>query len=321
MWARDHAIEQVLAANGLKWEYKTGIQPKKIKAVESLRNNARLETPLDVERALQYSVDMENGSVFPAIIITDNYEILAGNHRFRAADLANNIDCIDAYIIMKPKNDKAAIDHYTRAIELIKVTDNRRHGLAISDAEAILQALHFVDTHKMPMTEAAKMFKVKYDVLRLARVAANMRLQLEGEAIDASKLNETALLSLSRLPESIKLRSVAATAMIKHNLATTEIDTLCKQIKSKPDEAGWVAAVKEFTAQRDNNRNKVIVKSTKRTKALYLINSLYEFIVNVEDLSELDINDENEVKDIQTRNRQLIKCLRRLNSASVKSAR
>ena len=86
-WAHDGRAEQVVSSIGLDFEY-TLIDPSEIDRKASRVNRARIE-PINSDVAKEYAASLENGSVFPAIVVcklpdNDDLVIAGGNHRDEA---------------------------------------------------------------------------------------------------------------------------------------------------------------------------------------------------------------------------------------------
>jgi hypothetical protein len=129
------ATEAWLSGHGVVWTYEAALPLARIDKVASLANQARLE-PLSEEVVDRYVADLERGDVFPAVIVNQagsakSVVLVGGNHRAVAHERAKR-STIAAYVI------DVADDVALR----LAYEDNRRHGLAPSEDERILQAVH-----------------------------------------------------------------------------------------------------------------------------------------------------------------------------------
>lgn len=159
----DAKIEDYLDKKGVSWVFHPRVDPNQFDAEKSLKNQARIATPLDQKRVEQYAEAMRNGDEFPPVIAHGDapaFVIADGNHRLAGATMAK-----------KPLSMYRIVGD-ARTIVLITFEANTRHGLPTSEDERIQHALYLID-NGATIPEAAASLALPRKVVEKASVARN----------------------------------------------------------------------------------------------------------------------------------------------------
>jgi hypothetical protein len=136
--ARDLRWEKILTDREFDWEF-VNYDMSQIDVKRSRENQARIGKPIDDELVNQYVIALENGDVFPAIVLAEGGNrkalVVDGNHRDEAHRQAKETK-IWAYVI---KGAPQA------AITLLTYEANAKHGKMTSEHERLVQAMHLID--------------------------------------------------------------------------------------------------------------------------------------------------------------------------------
>lgn len=146
---KNETTEAWLNSHSLGYDFKP-IQVSQIDTKSSLRNQARIGAPLNDDQVLMYASAMENGDLFPPIVVymkpeTKKYVVIDGNHRVAAYQMTNTAK-VNAYVIDKPSNAQ---------VLLLTFEANTKHGLPTSMDERLRQAVVLVE-HGSSQTAAAQ---------------------------------------------------------------------------------------------------------------------------------------------------------------------
>ena len=146
-WLRSHGVTD--------FEYEEALALSSVDADESLRNQARVFAPLDEEQAIIYAEAMAKGDEFPPIVAyrrprSKKVVIIDGNHRFKAAELADK-GTLSAYVLKNPSREQTAVMTFDA---------NTKHGKPTSLKERIIQAAWLVQTQNAKPSEAARALSI-----------------------------------------------------------------------------------------------------------------------------------------------------------------
>lgn len=132
-------VEAWLDERHVKWMFDGALPLRKVDAIASMANQARLE-PLNEEVVDRYAADMERGDQFPPIVVNKvttkrgtRLVLVGGNHRLAAAGRAN-VATLPAYVV----------EAEPEMVVRLTFEDNRRHGLPPGEEERLFQASHLV---------------------------------------------------------------------------------------------------------------------------------------------------------------------------------
>lgn len=184
----DARIEDALTTKGFKWTFHAGLTPDQFDLTKSLRNQARVGTPLNDTRVDTYAESMKKGDKFPPVVAhgkMGKLEMADGNHRLSAAIKANKP--LDAYVITGP----------AQTITLYTYEANTKHGLPTTESERIQHALYLHDSG-VPLREAAAQLSVPLNLVTKASQKKNTDRRFEECKIP--------LAVIDKLPESTKWR-------------------------------------------------------------------------------------------------------------------
>lgn len=164
---RNQAYEQMLERQGVQWEYLESLPLDQIDAVKSIRNQARLDTPLDEELIDSYAAMDRDGSESPPLVLwrpgKGKWVLIDGNQRY-AAKHRNMRQTTDAYTVLS--QDPRIIDRLTWT------WNNLVNGRRITQDEAMEHAVSYVRKYGLAIKDAAKEWGVGESTL-------SMRLKIE----------------------------------------------------------------------------------------------------------------------------------------------
>lgn len=133
---RREDIEDFLINNHVSFTYRECVSPKQFDAEKSLRNQARIGSPLNEATVATYREAVENDELFPPLLVEkqgDKYVVLDGNHRLRAHAQAGA--SVDIYICEGTRQQLA----------MLMFLANAKHGLPSSPEDRLHHALYIVD--------------------------------------------------------------------------------------------------------------------------------------------------------------------------------
>jgi len=242
--ARVEAIEQWLDSHGATYDLRT-IKSEQVDRAASHRNQARIAEPVNEETAVLYGAAMEQGDLFPPIVVSLGRDgkavVIDGNHRVAGYDLTG-AKSFEAYVLSNLTDAQRSV---------LTFEANTKHGLPTSLQERLRQAIHLVElgtTHK----EAARMLG-----LPLARVAnavnrndVDRRLQSLGvERWD--RLPATARARLYAIRSDKVLKAIVDLA-VSTKMPGTEIDKLVVRVNA--------------ASRGDDEKQMAVVEAEKSTK-------------------------------------------------------
>ncbi len=247
-WIKDPQLEAFLKERGVKFTIKS-VSLKDTLVNEGLKNNARLEKPLDDDTVTDYGMAMEQGKPFPMPAVhhrRNGYFPLSGNHRVAAADLVGD-RTYDAYQI--DTDDALVLD------DIIRVA-NRWHGRRQSREEALRHAHSQMTQFSLTAGQAAEKFGIPEKSLqrfiRADKIA--VKLQLLG-VTQAARFASGPLLKLGQLEHSDTVLRESAKVSLKYDLGAGEIDKLVEEVKDAPnEESKKLAAIGRFASKIDAKR-------------------------------------------------------------------
>jgi hypothetical protein len=309
-WIRSEGTEKWFVEElKVKFKVVADIRPAEIDMEEALYSTARYGAPLNEDVWRRYGLRLAEGKTLPYVILYElpaglryKYGVSAGNHRLKGNKEENNNEPITAYVVFAP--DQLILD-------TIIHLDNRRNGWQQNDDEACQHAKFFMDKHGTPLVKAADMWKIKESKLRKWIREDESRDLLEGLGVkDLGKLTQTSVLSLMTLKRNQNvLKAAAAAATQREGMSTEEVKKLTTDVKSRPDEASQLIAVKTYTTSRlaarqrqaqGGNTKKSITKDRlwrALKNALYQVEHGHRKQQAVTDLCQIGVSTRAEVKD------------------------
>jgi ParB-like chromosome segregation protein Spo0J len=241
----DRSSESVsgwLEARGVTATFVNSMDLSQINRELSLRNQARLATPLSEETVDGYAQAMENGDQFPPIVVyqrgAGKYVVIDGNHRVEAAHRTDTP--LGAYVVEKPTDEQIAVLTYEA---------NARSGLPVSVEDKIQQAVHLVELGAS-RPEAARLLGIKVSRVEYAMSAARADKRLQDLGVDLSKMSESTRRRLGFISNDNVLKE-AATAVIDHSLRLIDLDDIIPLINSERTEATQIAAITNWVKDRE----------------------------------------------------------------------
>lgn len=297
-WVRDPQAETLLKEKGVKFKVVAGIKLSHVLVDESLKNNARLDAPLDDDTVVDYSLGMQKPDAkypLPIFHIRKNGNfVLSGNHRVAAAGLVGETT-IDAYVV--ECDDALILDDIVR-------TANRLHGKRQDANEALRHAYSQMQQFSISAQEAADKFGVSKKRLEGYVRSDKIRVKLQLAGVQAAaNFTPAVLLSLGRLNNDTVLRE-AAKLTHRRSLKLKEVDALVEEIRHAPaEESQQLATVgkqdqKLMIAKREaaNEAKQRPLKASFTSK----LRSLRSFLKrhNAKDLSKLQVTGVAEKQEV-----------------------
>lgn len=247
-WTRDSQAETLLKEKGVKYRIVKGVKLGKVLIKESLKNNARLDAPLDDDVVTDYAVRMQQPDArFPMPIMHERREgeyVLSGNHRVGAAELAE-VPTIDIYQVYDCDDD-LLLDDIVR-------TANRLHGKRQDREEALRHAYSQMQRFSLSAPDVALKFGIDEKALQRFVRADKIRVNLQLAGVGSAKdFSSTVLLSLGRLSDNTTVLREAAKAVGRLGLTVTECDDFVQEIRHAPkQESDQLATIGRFAATHE----------------------------------------------------------------------
>ncbi len=262
---RSAPYEQMLQSFGVEFEYMESVPLDNINFTRSLRNQARLLTPIDEEAVSQYAQAYKDGCTsFPPLILwrpgKGQWIINDGNQRGQALLRLKRKDT-DAYVIKS--TDQKVID------ELTWTWNNRINGRRISAEESMEHAVSYCRQYKVPVPEAAKRWGVKESQLesrvRLDRVKDTLRGHNVRITASITDGHLHALHTLLAVGEDVFCAAVQQVANNGHTVE--EASDLARDVKRAPTVDLKLKKIQDFaTSARAMERRAETKGGTIRTK-------------------------------------------------------
>lgn len=240
---RSPTYEQALNNQGVPWSYEEKVPIEGIDLAKGLRNQARLENPLDEEVVSFFADRMTAGDKFPPAILwrpgSGRYIPVDGNHGL-AARVKCRFKLTDAYIL--GTKDAQVADRIAWTF------NNLVNGRRNTEEEGLQHAMDFVRKYGWAVDTAAKEWGIKgwklRDRLKVAEV---------GDAIDRHKVKRTPSLTDPKLLSLAPLMSVgedvmarAAEVVATSGVSEKDVDTLVKDVRRAKTHDEKLKAVDEF---------------------------------------------------------------------------
>lgn len=171
---RNPVYEQTLNGEGVQWTYLDRVPVEEINAQAGIRNQARLDNPVDEELQASYAERMKAGDEFPALVLhrpspRGRYVPIDGNQRLGASQRPGvGLKSWDAYLVQC--DDPVVIDRITWTF------NNRVNGKRLTVEEAMEHALHFVLKYGWECEAAARQWGI---------AAGSLKNRVQGEKVKA----------------------------------------------------------------------------------------------------------------------------------------
>lgn len=234
---RDPVVESRLEREGVPFKYVELVGLASIDVAAGLRNQARLDAPLDKPTVERYALAMIDGAKFPAVLLAPRegkgYLPVDGNHRIAAACEAERAD-IDAYVL--EVKDQLTLTRLVR-------TWNIGNGRQPSAADILEHAFYLVATTPYTIRDVAKMVGMQENTLQGRVQARRGRDRLFGLNIPADALKDAHLQALSRIQDDGVLIEAARLA-IRSGMQADRLEEIVRSANKQGSEAERLAVVK-----------------------------------------------------------------------------
>ncbi|MFC5745039.1 ParB N-terminal domain-containing protein [Actinomadura rugatobispora] len=292
--------ESKLAARHVRYVFEPNLAIHQIRDVEG--NQVRLSEHRAPKAMVdRYAEQMRAGAIFPAIVVSDRFEIVDGNSRWMACR-RNKSETIAAYIC----SDISALQARSLSVEL-----NQTHGLSMTDEEIRAFVTGAVDEGQVLDTKAySRMTGVKAS--RLARwvAAEHFALRAARDGLATEQLKDLADSARAALNVA-KLETVfvqATTLAMDARVPAAHLRRIITEANAAPSEAEAIEVVTRARAARSEDIKAIAsgFKSTPRKSkgsALH-ISGLLRF--EVDDLLDVSPNKQAEMFTRMSRLRGLL---------------
>lgn len=235
---------QALKSQGVDFTYVPRLDLNAIDVQAGLRNQARLEEPIDEELIEQYTIMSKSGSEAPAIVVykrrnRNSWVPIDGNQRVATARRLHK-STIDAYVVNT--EDQMVIDRLTW------VFNNLVNGKRLSRDESIEHAVTMVQKYGMDIKQAAKEWGIPQRAVSKRIITGKLRDILRSRG--ASSLCNLTDDKLEELNSFIKLGEevFVEAAKITHRcgLVKADIEEMKRDVDDAKTHAEKVKAVVAF---------------------------------------------------------------------------
>lgn len=243
---KSEVYEQALRRQGVSFSYLEKVPLAEINVQAGLRNQARLENPIEKELVDTYEQHYRDGVQFPPLVLwrpapRSKYIPIDGNNRTHAATKAGK-KFHDAYIV--DTTDQQIIDRLTWTF------NNLVNGKRLSREESAQHAVTFVLKYGMSVEKAAQEWNVPYWLVQRTSQAQRLRKTLaNGQAGEAAgKISDETLQTLSPLNQiSEDLFIAAARAGASSGATDAYYRELIRQVKGEKNMQAKAERVKEWS--------------------------------------------------------------------------
>ena len=203
---RNPTYEQALEKQGFSWHYEEMILLEDIDLAKGLKNQARLEMPVDEQLIEQYARAMQDGDKFPAVVLwrktnRHKWQPIDGNQRLAALG-KNRENQTDAYVVESA--DEQVVDRLTWTF------NNLVNGKRLSQAEAMEHAASFVRKYGMEVAAAAKEWGIAKSTL-----AGVLRVREVRDALDRANVKRSPTLTDDKMARLAALSTIGEDVMVK----------------------------------------------------------------------------------------------------------
>lgn len=206
--------------------------------IETSKHNQARFLPLHEETVFTYGAAMEQGDVFPPIVVNNQkgkYLVLDGNHRVAAAGLAGYTQTT-AYVTKNLSKAQA---------ELVTFEANARHGLPTSIEERVQQGLYLVNIGNKAAS-VARALSIPENRLHKAVQTNRAASRLTTLGVDSKKFSQSSIARFGSIASNTVLAPVAQIA-VKANLSHSEISEIVSAINAEHDgETAQMKVVEKF---------------------------------------------------------------------------
>lgn len=243
---RNPVYEQALSNESIPYEYRESVSLQDIDVGKGLRNQARLENPLDKELAAEYGRHYKAGDKFPPVVLwrpgKGRWIPADGNHRLEGLRLAGNRDT-DAYLL--ETTDLQVVERLSWRF------NNLVNGRRNTPAECLQHALTMVRKYGWTARNAAKEWGLAEGaVARLVRIEDTKDV-LRGRGLKITPAVTDAHLEklhcLNAAGEDVL--TAAATVVANSGIDTTQTEELVRRVRNAKDHDAKVKAVDDFAKE------------------------------------------------------------------------
>lgn len=253
--ARQADVEAWLDRLGVTWRFNPDLRLAKVDQHAGLANQVRHQA-IHEEVVERYTAAMNDGAVFPPIIVTDTDPAvpLGGNHRI-AAGLGSRCSTMPAYMVTG--NDQQ--------LRRIRFEDNARHGLAPTPAERVEHAVALM-ADGMSQRDAAAIVGIPQPKLSIAAAALRATQRATDAGVDGfNRLPEMVRYELSRLEHPAVFQAAAELALATAMPVGTLRPVIAATVDLEPTEALRIIGAEHEDHRTRSTQRGGNVRATSRT--------------------------------------------------------
>lgn len=215
--------------------------------------NMARQKKINTDTVAIYRTCLENGDVFPAIVLMaekEKYIILDGNHRIEAARQMRMISWLYSAFILEGITESEAREFAYQA--------NTEHGLPAAMEDRTAQAMYLVTKNGMTIMDAAKRTKAPYAIVknRIRESEAKARLLKLNVYQETKNISNTGILSLNAIVDD-DVFSQATLIAAKEKMSTVDCENLSRKIREFPSTRDQLDHLSEI-----KKNNSIIKKAT-----------------------------------------------------------
>lgn len=241
---RNPVYEQALTKQGVEFDYVEKLAIGEIDTLKGLRNQARLEMPIDKELVALYREAMKQKADFPPVVLwrpgKGRWIPVDGNQRLAACGECGR-KWIDAYLLKT--TDQMIADRITWSF------NNHVNGKRITPEEALQHAVSFVRKYGMSQEAAAKEWGVSQHKIRSTIRVLTLREKLEEQEVKGlNRLDDEKLFKIAPLEKAgDDVLALGAAAVIENGLTHDQCNEIVKRVGEARTHDKKVEAIVEFT--------------------------------------------------------------------------
>lgn len=245
---RNTNYEHILTTQGCGFTYVESIALMDIDLLKGLRNQARLEKPIDDDLVADYATAMKAGAQFPPVVLwrpgRGRWIPVDGNQRLAAIGKCEKVTT-DAYLL--DTTDQMIADRISWTF------NNAVNGKRLTKQECLHHAMTFVRKYGVSQEQAAREWGISPSTLRFATRAANLRDKLEKiEVANLNRLDDDRLSRISPLERlGDDVLSLGAAAVIENGLTQDQVNQMVADVGKARTHEKKIEAIVAFTKSEE----------------------------------------------------------------------
>lgn len=299
-WVKHPVVEQNLRNLGIKFDIEYDIPFSAIDLAEGNRRQVRAYGS-NQDTMLRYSLKMLEDTAWNMVVLQKDkkkYWPWSGNQRLGAYELAKIGHNIDAYVV--DLTDPVMMDLLPRIVNTWEAVEG------MTKDEAIVNAIHMHDKHRMSMIEAAKLFGIKTESVYKSIRAAESKKKLESLAIPPDRFPSSTLEALGRI-DNLNVMKRAASILHKYDVKGNEAMQVINEARQGKTEAQQVVTLEKWETSLDYRKSskskkdgvKLPHKRVNCERLLTLMNSLARLCEQNKTITQLQLTDPTHLQTVK----------------------